>query len=262
MSTPDLPPPPDPEDLRGLARGLRLLFEIGARTLAEDAGPSELALRVTGHLGCELAAVVSVAERFPIWEHVNIQRGVDAYLTARQSSAEWFGAPGAGQRPHENILSLISMPSPFGGIRGGGPAVFRVAGHGGIRVATAGDGRAGAATYGTAAVGPEQNTEVVTFGLVTATAPDGAPVVIGIRDESQFGPPFCIIEILAADRSAATAARDEIERLMRIHDVFRGQEICRARTSRPSPAHAHASSPDSIRPQPRWRRARDRGSGR
>ena len=63
VSTPDLPPPPDNEDLRGLARGLRLLFEIGAQTLAEDAGPSELALKVTGHLRCELNDVLSLAER-------------------------------------------------------------------------------------------------------------------------------------------------------------------------------------------------------
>jgi hypothetical protein len=33
VSTPE-PPSPDVEDLRGLARGLRLLVEIGARTLA------------------------------------------------------------------------------------------------------------------------------------------------------------------------------------------------------------------------------------
>ena len=78
-----------------------------ARTLSEDAGPSELALRVTGHLGCELAEVVQVTERFPSWEHVNIQRGVDAYLAARHSDREWFGASGAGHRPHEDMLSLI-----------------------------------------------------------------------------------------------------------------------------------------------------------
>ena len=66
---------------------------------------------------------------------------------------------------------------------------------------------------------------MVTFGLVTSTAPDGAPVVIGIRDESRFGPPCCSLEILAADQAAATATRDEIERLMRVHDVFRGQVL-------------------------------------
>jgi hypothetical protein len=226
VSTPSPPPPPDAEDLRGLARGLRLLVEIGARTLTEDAGPSELALRVTGHLGCELAAVVPVSERFPSWEHVNIQRGVDAYLAAQQNEAEWFGASGASQRPHEDMLSIISMPALLGPIRVpmSGPSAVRI-GPGGIRMGAPGDFRVGAASYGTAAIGPEENTEVVTFGLVTATAPAGAPVVIGIRDESRFGPPFCSLEILAADQAAATATRDEIERLMRVHDVFRGQVL-------------------------------------
>ena len=126
VSTPDpLRPPPDLEDLRGLARGLRLLVEIGARTLAEDAGPSELALRVTAHLGCELTAVVPVTERFPSWENVNVQRGVDAYLAARHSEPDWFGAAGTGHRPHEDMLSLITMPSHFGPVRilgqGGSP---------------------------------------------------------------------------------------------------------------------------------------------
>ena len=217
VSTPDPPLPPDPEDLRGLARGLRLLVEIGARTLAEDAGPSELALRVTGHLGCALTAVVPVTERFPSWEHVNIQRGVDAYLAARQEEPQWFGPSGAGHRPHEDLLSLIGTPSHFGPARAMAMA--------GIRVGPGADNQAGTASYGTAAIGPEENTEVVTLGLVTTTAPDGGPVVIGIRDESRFGPPACSLEILAADREAATATRDEIDRLMRVHDVFRGQVL-------------------------------------
>ena len=221
VSTANPPPSPDIEDLRGLARGLRQLFEIGARTLAEDAGSSELALRVTGHLSCELTEVVLVAQQFPKWEHVNVQRGTDAYLAARQNEAEWFGAPGAGQRPHENMLSLISTSGYVGGVRFIGRRGLGVAGLAGGK----GDAGTGAASYGTAAIGPEENTEVITLGLVTATAPDGAPVVIGIRDESQFGPPICTLEILAADRSAAAATRDEIERLMRVHDVFRGQVL-------------------------------------
>ena len=211
------PPPPDSADLRGLARSLRELFEIGVRTLAEDEGPSELALRVTGHLGCELTEIVLVTERFPKWEHANVQRGVDAYLAARQEQPDWFGTPGAALHPHENLLSLLSAPAHFGG--------FRMAGPRGIRVVPGGRSGAGAASYGTAAIGPDENAEVVTLGLVAATAPDGAPVVIGIRDESQFGPPTCTLEILAADRSPAAATRDEIERLMRAHDVFRGQVL-------------------------------------
>jgi len=218
VSTPNLPP--DPADLRALAGSLRLLFELGVRTLTEDAGPSELARRVTAHLGCELTAIVPVAERFPKWEHVNVQRGVDAYLAARQDRADWFGAPGAGQRPHDNMLSLISAPAIFGPVAFAGPRGIRFGGGAG-----GGSGQSGAASFGTAAIGPEENTEVVTLGLVAATAPDGAPVVIGIRDESQFGPPFCGLDVLAADRETATATRDEIERLMRVHDVFRRQVL-------------------------------------
>ena len=166
VSNPD--PPPDIEDLRGLARSLRQLFEFGTKALLEDAGPSELGLRVSGHLGCELAAVVLVTERFPKWEHVNVQRGVDAYLGTQQpGEPEWLGAPGTGHHPHEDILSLISSPaSQFG--------AFRVAGPRGHPGRPQGSERGGAASYGTAAIGPEENTEVVTLGLVTATAPDGA----------------------------------------------------------------------------------------
>jgi hypothetical protein len=214
VSTPTPPPGPDAADLRALARGLRLLTEIGVRSLIEDSGPSELARRVTAHLGCELTDVVPVTEKFPSWEHVNIQRGVDAYLAARQGDAQWFGPSGGGYRPHEDMLSLIGGTSgPFGMVR-----IMA----GGVRV---GPGGVGTASYGTAAVGPEENTEVVMLGLVATTTPDGAPVVVGIRDESRFGSPFCNLEILAADRSAATATRDEIERLMRLHDVYRGQVL-------------------------------------
>jgi ATPase family associated with various cellular activities (AAA) len=211
------PPPPDYEDLRGLARGLHLLVDAGARALAEDAGPSELALRVTGHLACELTAIVPVSERFSSWEHVNIQRGIDAYLAARQEDAQWFGPSGAGHHPHEDLLSMIGTPSHFGP----GRIISRFP----IRFGPGGDNQGGTASYGTAAIGPDQNTEVVTLGLAATTAPDGDPVVIGIRDESRFGPPAVSLEILAAGREAATATRDEIDRLMRVHDVFRGQVL-------------------------------------
>jgi DNA polymerase III delta prime subunit len=228
MSNPPTPSDPDDEDLRGLARGMRQVVELAARMLIAEAGPSGLALRVTGHLGCELTDVVLVSARFPIWEHVNIQRGVDAYLAEHAAGAQWFGPAGGGHRPHEDMLSLLSMPSQavvgWAGFRRPARAMSHVSVTAG-GAGSGGDAVVGAASYGTAAAGPEENTEVVALGLVAAAAPGGAPVVIGIRDESRFGPPLCTLEVLAADREAATATRDEIERLMRAHDVFRGQVL-------------------------------------
>jgi ATPase family associated with various cellular activities (AAA) len=192
---------PDAEDLRGLARGIRQVLEIAARTLTDDASPNELVLRVTGHLGCELSEVVPVTERFQIWDHVNVQRGVNAYLAARGSSGTWFGAGGGGHHSDEGLLSLITMSSHF--------AMIQFA----------------AATYGTAPVGPDENTEVVTLGLIATAAPDGAPVIVGLRAEQRFGEPHCLLEILAADPAPGTATRDEIDRLIREHNVFRGQVL-------------------------------------
>src|SRR5262249_21999616 len=192
---------PDAEDLRGLARGMRKLVEVAARTLADDAGSNELILRVTGHLQCDLSEVVPVTERFAIWDHVNVQRGVDAYLAAHGSTGTWFGAGSGGLRPDEGLLSLITMSAhlPMIGL--------------------------GAASYGTAPVGPEDTTEVVTLGLIATAAPDGAPVVLGLHAVTEFGSPHCNLELLAADPASAAAARDEIGRLIRAHNVFRGQVL-------------------------------------
>ena len=92
---------------------------------------------------------------------------------------------------------------------------------------------------------------MVTLGLVASTAPGGDPVVIGIRDESRFGPPFCNLEVLAADQAAAIATRDEIERLMRVHDVFRGQVLSFTASEHHGNGLRHVPAP-----------ARGRGAGR
>jgi hypothetical protein len=66
--------------------------------------------------------VVPVTERFAIWEHVNIQRGVDAYLAAHGRGEAWIGLSGtAVHRPHEDLLSLIAHPMPFRGVRSAPP---------------------------------------------------------------------------------------------------------------------------------------------
>jgi hypothetical protein len=66
---------------------------------------------------------------------------------------------------------------------------------------------------------------VVTLGLIATSAPGGAPVLIGMRAEREFGTPYGDLEILAADRHTASAARTEVARLTAEHNVFHGQVL-------------------------------------
>nr|WP_113700138.1 AAA family ATPase [Nonomuraea lactucae] len=186
-------------DARGLALALRELLEDAHQTVNEAKETPELVARVTGHLGCELKNIINVVASFPAWEHVNLQRGVDAYLEAQSPGAQWFGIAGHG-REHEDIVNMLA-----GAARGWERY------------------EPGAVDYATAAIGPDETTEVVSLGLSLARSPDGAPVVIGLRASQAHGDPGCQIVVLAGDRSIATRTRDEIERRMRKHDIYRGQ---------------------------------------
>jgi SpoVK/Ycf46/Vps4 family AAA+-type ATPase len=104
-------------------------------------------------------------------------------------------------RPHQDLLSRLAAPVP------------------------ASMSRPASASYGTVPTGPDSDTEVVTLGLIATTAPTGAPAVIGIRAEREFGPPYGELEILAADRAAASAVRTEVARLSAEHNAFRGQVL-------------------------------------
>ncbi|WP_367137036.1 AAA family ATPase [Saccharothrix sp. HUAS TT1] len=188
------------DEAKALASSLRRLFQLTANIVEQDGDAAPLVARVRDHLGCDLPQVLSVATRFEVWEHVNLQRGVDAYLAEHTPDAEWFGV-GGQHRGHEDIMGML--------------LAARHAMAYGI----------GAADYATAAVGPEESAEVVQLGLVATAAPDGTPVLVGVRGFTDFGPPACRLEVLAADRAAARAVGGEVERLMREHDVFRGQVL-------------------------------------
>ena len=181
-----------------LAVALRQLLQASAALIEEHGPPGPVAELVTAHLGCDLGDLAYVAESFPTWEHANLQRGVNAYLAAYSPAAEWFGIS-AMNRDHEDLATVVSRPGRMQQIS--------------------------AVTHGTAATGPDEAMEVVQFGLAPSVAPDGSPVFIGVRATERFGPPECRVEILAARRPAAVAVRGEVERLMRLHDVFRGQVL-------------------------------------
>ncbi|HEX9538055.1 MAG TPA: ATP-binding protein [Streptosporangiaceae bacterium] len=190
--------PFDVSTATGLAMALRDLLEASYHLATQAGLDTPVAAKIGAHLGCELKDMAFVEESFPLWEHANLQRGIDAYLAEHSPAAEWFGLSGMN-RDHEDLATMITRSGP------------------GYEIS--------AVTHGTAAIGPDEAMEVVQFGLVLSTAPDDSPVVIGLRATDRFGPSECRMEILAAQRIAAVAVRGEIERLMRVHDVFRGKVL-------------------------------------
>ena len=181
-----------------LARALTSLLDSTRLRLLRDQ-PNELVVRVTGHLGCTLAEVPNVSASFPGWELVNLQRGLDAYLSQHSPHASWFGVSGAG-RGHQDLIDMLATARHHGGYE------------------------LGAVDYTTVATGPDTTAEAIALGLIRSNAPDGTPIIIGVRGpRASFGEPNATLQILAADRHAATAAIAAIEQLMFTHNIFAGQ---------------------------------------
>lgn len=187
------------DDARVLARSLNLLVNSAAEQLTAERN-SELTELIASHIGRAINEMPNVGAHWPSWEHANVQRGVDAYLTEFSPDAEWFGIAGSG-RGHEDVVDMLTMARRH--------QSFEV----------------GAVDYTTVAIAHDCTIDAVRFGMVCTRAPSGAPAVIAMRGASEFGEPICQVQVLAADRSIGSAVRSRIEQMMAEHDVFRGQVL-------------------------------------
>jgi hypothetical protein len=186
-------------DARDLAQAVKGLLESAQQTLHGSA-ESTLISRITTHLGCPLTEIPNVALHLPSFEHVNLQRGVDAYLARHTPEATWFGI--SGTRYFNTVIDMLA------------------------EAANSGSHQLGAVDYTTVATGPSTSTEAVQIGLVCTAAPDGSPVVLAIQGaQDDHHEERCHLQLLAADRTTAATVRDEIEHLTHEHDVFRGQVL-------------------------------------
>lgn len=185
------------DDAVALARALTRLLDDARERLGSGTG-APLVERITGHIGHPLAEIPNVTLNLPGWEHVNLHRGTSAYVARHSPDAQWFGVGGAN-RGHQDLMDLLAGAEQHG--------MYRI----------------GAVDYTARAAGPDRTVDAVQLGFVATHAPDGTPVVLGVRGgQEQFGMPSCELRVLAARRETATAVRDEVERLVREHDVFRG----------------------------------------
>ena len=134
-----------------------------------------------------LTEIPNVALHLPAFEHVNLQRGVDAYLTTHSPDATWLGI--AGNRHLNTVIDMLA------------------------EAANNHSYQLGAVDYTTVANGPDSSTEAVQLGLVCTAAPDGTPVVLAVQGaQEDRGEDRCHLQLLAADRATAATVREEIER--------------------------------------------------
>lgn len=190
----------DHDDSVRLARALTDLLD-SARHRIGTGSRSALVERVTDHIGAPLEDIPNVALSMQAWEHVNLHQGASAYVADHSPGAEWFGVGGTG-RGHQDLVELLTGARQHG--------MYQL----------------GAVDYTTLAAGPDRAVDAVQLGFVPTAAPGGAPAVIGVRGGvAEYGQPTCELRVFAADRATATAVRDEVQRRIREHDVFRGQVL-------------------------------------
>jgi hypothetical protein len=185
------------DDAEALARALIRLLD-SARHRVGSGTTSALVERITTHIGRPLSDIPNVTLDLPSWEHVNLHEGVSAYVARYSPDAVWFGVGGAN-RTHQDLMDMLSGAEHHG--------MYQI----------------GAVDYTALAAGPDRTVDAVQLGFVATRAPDGTPVVLGVRGGLEhYGMPNCELRVPAGDRDTATAVRDEAERLVRDHDVFRG----------------------------------------
>ena len=190
---------PEFADVGRLARrGVRAV--VGAARAEERPRLSQV---LADHLGPEASALDVVEETWPGYDHVNVQAGLDAWLTDRRRTWRLVGIAGF-QHVIFGIGDLLSI--------GGGNDQFglRLANPASVNLASGPDG----------AVHP-----CVRCGVYLVTQGDVRTAVLLRGSAPEMGQDMVSVQIVSTDPEAAPAAAAEIRSASLEHNVFRGQVL-------------------------------------
>jgi ATPase family associated with various cellular activities (AAA) len=160
---------------------------------------SPLLRRLREHLGDDPARVPVVGETFPMFDHVNVQIGLDAMLAAPGRTHELIGIAGHHGR-HMDLSELIAHMSQ------------------GLLVPP------GPVDYVNLADGPRSRRACVDAGLYLLVD-RGRKVAVFVRGPSEHGIPIVLVEVAGADRDASQALLDELRGEMAARNAFRGHVL-------------------------------------
>lgn len=208
------------EFARTFRRFLETVNELG---VPEEGAPLRATLET--HLGRDAQRLPVVADRFPSFEHVNVQVAVDALLAEPGRSHQLVGLLG-DQHAFMSFADLVQNAHR----RGVG---------------------VGAVDYVSLADGPGSTRLCVQAGIYLVHD-HGAPVAVLLRGPNDHGPHQTVsIEVLAEQREYGEQLVAELRRLAVERSVFRNRVLTFAAT----PFGQQTAGPIAFQPRPRLARA-------
>jgi ATPase family associated with various cellular activities (AAA) len=150
------------------------------------------------HLGADPASLAVVGEDVPLWDHANLQLGLEALLAEPGRSHRLVGIGGGNKRFMALSLSDLLNERHF---------------------------HPSSVEYQNLAVGPGRSHPCILYGLVLVRDGDGAAALLVRRSEEHGPRPGIAVEAMAGTDAAGVALLDELRRHMRDRNVFRGQMV-------------------------------------
>lgn len=161
---------------------------------------TQLVEALTGHLGVAAGELSVVVEQIPPHRFVDADI-VMAGLVEKDPAGRLVGIGGGGQRHHQSLSDMVQESQLY--------PQFPLA----------------KPDFANLAAGPDSHRQAVALGLWLFSF-DGKPLAVLQRDSSpQSGRPQATLEVLAADRDAATGFLAEFRRRMDGNSVLKGQVI-------------------------------------
>jgi cell division protease FtsH len=160
---------------------------------------SALLQRLREHLGDDPTQVPVVGETFPMYDHVNVQVGLDALLAGAGRQHELLGIAGE-HGLHMGMSSLI------------------------VNMAQGMYVLPGPVDYVNLPAGPRTHLACVNAGLYLLVD-RGRQMAVFVRGPSEHGAPIVLVEVAGADRAASQALLEELRGEMAARNVFRGHVL-------------------------------------
>jgi AAA+ superfamily predicted ATPase len=194
---PDTDRPPELADLRRIARRALRGFVTAARA-GEQPGFGAI---LREHLEADTTDMEVVAESWPMYEHVNVQAGIDA----------WLAEPGREHR----LVGMVNFRHEEFGLAD----LLRHGGHDRYGVSPGSVSRVNLPS------GPEgQVRQCVQAGVYLVDEPGGPAALLLHAALEEMGRALSV-EIVAADPERAAVIAQELRALALEHNVFRGQVL-------------------------------------